>query len=137
MPKDGGEIAPGERRESERHAIEARVRFRMVVPSMPEYASPFRSAEVCDVSVAGMSLLADCLSDHGLHVMIPYPGTMEQCLLEIELSSEPEPLTVQGRAKWFKATWERNPFAFRIGVQFTALTADGRAALQKWIGSVR
>jgi len=113
-----------ERRRSKRHRIDLPVRFRMILPSLPENASPELTAHLYDISEHGLGLLTDVIQWEDLHMIDPNMQTSEKCVLEIEVPFDDEPLRLRGKAVWYIRHPEGIPFVFRVGVEFVDLTPE-------------
>ena len=128
------EVAPRkDRRKAKRFRMDLGARFRMVVPSDPSVASGFFSAQTYDLSESGIGLLTGTIWCDGFHVLNPWPATLEQCVMEIQILADGGTFTVEGRAVYYLAEWAQEPFAFRVGVEFLDMTAEQMASLQKII----
>jgi hypothetical protein len=108
-------------------------RFRIYLPSQPELTSTYLTAQVFDLSKLGIGLVADSVECGGLHIMHPWPAASEQCVLEIKILCDENPLTLQGKAVWYSQQEDEEPFRFRIGIELVDLTAELREGIRDLI----
>ncbi|MEW6442444.1 MAG: PilZ domain-containing protein [bacterium] len=123
-----------ERRQSSRHRLDLPLRFRIYLPSRPDPGPPtFHTGRLYDISRHGISLLTNTVEHNGLHIFRPDVLAFEQCLLEIELPREGEPLLIKGRVVWYDKAPPGSPFAFRAGVAFLDLSTDLRKQVKTFL----
>ena len=122
-----------ERRRSKRYRMDLPVPFRLFLPSRPETPGKQISGQMLDLSTHGLGLLTNTMECEGFHMMAPDHQTSEQCLLEILLPFDGQPLSLKGKAIWYVRNPEGHPFVFRVGIEFLNLTPDLRDKIQTFI----
>ena len=125
-----------ERRRSKRYKLNTSFRFRIFLPSRPETVSPWLSAQLYDISEMGMRFLTDTVQSEGLHFFHPNTTTSEQGLLEIEIPSGDQTLTMRGRVVWYDRTPEDSAMTFQAGVEFEEMSRDLRKQIRDFIQEI-
>lgn len=124
-----------DRRRAKRHRMDVPARFRIFLPSQPDFSSEDIPARVVDLSRMGIGLLAETVESRGLHIMHPWTATSEQCHIEIRILHGENPLLLQGKAAWYTQLEDKKPFGFRIGIELLDPTAESKERIREMIDS--
>ena len=121
------------RRRGRRYQLDLSTRYRLCLTSRQGLFSPFFTARTYDLYEHGMGLLADVVEWEGFHILHFWPGTLERCLLEIQIPYREEIITLKGKAVWYLKQSDDASHAFRIGIQFLDSTPELRVLIRKII----
>jgi hypothetical protein len=123
-----------ERRRSKRFRVELPVQFRVFLRSRPEITTCYHPARLFDISEHGVGMLVQTVRFDGLNITRLDAKTSEECLLEIRIPFDPEPLALKGRMIWYIQTPEYDPFVMRVGVSLQDMDPDRQRKLRAFIG---
>jgi hypothetical protein len=123
-----------ERRRSKRYRVELPIQFRVFLRSRPEISTSFHPARLFDISEHGLGMLIQTIRFDGLHITKLDAKTSEECLLEIQIPFDPEPLVLKGRMIWYIQTPEYDPYILRVGVSLVDMSPDQKKKLLNFIG---
>ena len=126
LEKSGFRKPPAEkdRRRSKRYRVELPVEFRVYLRSRPEVSTEFHPGRLFDVSEHGIGMLVKTVRFDGLPGARFGAQVSEECLLEIRVPLEPEPLSLKGRMLWHIQTPEYHPYVLRVGVSLLEMGSE-------------
>lgn len=123
-----------DRRRSRRYRVELPIEFRVYMRSRPEVTTRFHPARLFDISEHGVGMLVQTIRFEGLHITRLDAKASEECLLEIRIPFDPEPLVLTGKMVWYIQTPEFHPYVLRVGVSLLDMGLDRKRRLLSFIG---
>jgi c-di-GMP-binding flagellar brake protein YcgR len=105
-----------DRRRSKRYRVDLPIKFRVYLRSRPEMTTDQISARLFDISEHGVGMLIKTLQFDTIHITKLDAQTSEECLLEIWIPFDPDPVVLKGKMVWYIQTPEHQPFVLRVGV---------------------
>jgi len=122
-----------ERRRSKRYRVELPIQFRVYVRSRPEVTTRFHPARLFDISEHGVGMLVQTIRFEGLPVTRLDAKASEDCLMEVRIPFDPEPLVLTGKMVWYVQTPEFHPYVLRVGVSLLNMGLDRKRKLLSFI----
>jgi len=113
-----------DRRRSRRYRVELPAQFRVYLRSRPDVTTGFHVARLFDVSEQGVGMLVKTVQFDGLPSRQSDVKMSEDCLLEIRIPFDPEPLSLHGRIMWYIQTPQYDPYVLRVGVSLMDMDED-------------
>ena len=125
--------ADKDRRRSKRYRVELPVEFRVYLRDRPEVTTDFHPARLFDVSEHGIGMLVKTVQFDGLPAARLDAQMSEECLLEIRIPFDPQPLCVKGRMIWYIQTPQYDPYVLRVGVSLLEMGLEQKKRYQNFI----